>query len=275
MKYEGGMTKPDNSDNGGEMIFSEFVKAMEEKDILKGNAQQGLALLKFIIEGLTEEKRRHILYLLMRTPGIHLCGIRKVFGYNKATVGDILLSFELNGLIRKMTNEEKQDMRKYRVALKLSHHHFDETDFYVLTSAWREVLATVTWDDLIDDMVKTKAENWTKEMYRTTHANVEKRVIPQRNGVNMDVEEKEAVLYAYLGRINNRVREMLGDDEYNRHYHKWRKIKELLKKLYHIRHRKELVKNAMERMDADFPIEAIMQCLTEENPALIIERLRD
>lgn len=249
------------------MIFSDFVKVMEEKGMLQGDAQQGLILLKFIIDGLTEEKRRHILYLLMRTPGIHLCGIRKVFGYNKTTVGDILLSFELNGLIRKMTREEKQGMRKYRVALKLTHHHFDETDFYVLTPAWREVLATVAWDELIDALIKSKTENWAKELYRATHTKVQQSGVIMRSAEDQRADD-------FIALMSRKIAAAFGDD-FRNYRDVWFSLRKDIREWYIEKLRGKNVENILKECHSDVFIRAIKECFENENVEQLVGWIKE
>jgi len=205
-------------------------------DSLSTRGRQSLPSLirecKFIINlfnALLNEKTRNILYLGAKAGFFHLNGIKKLVGYRNNTISNKISYLVNSEIIRLLTDEEKQKLAKYMRVLKMRECDFDKADFYVICEDVKDFLEKFPWDEIMESRwIKRRIDNWRKELIKTKHSNLKKRIKKQQE----EIENKyETEANKFSSRLNRKIMEILGED-YEECREEWFKLRTKIKQIY-------------------------------------------
>lgn len=178
-----------------------------------------------LLIALSDNKRRNIIYLGVRSGFFHLNGIKKLLGYHYLTAQRILKELTDYEIIRRIDDDEKDKLKEHTHRLGMRDYDFDRTDFYTIHPTLQSFLLNLPWNELIDEKwAKEKIDKWSQKFGEATRK-VDKTEI---NIKEEEVEQKAIEFVAKLHRQFVAYRE----SEYDRRKEDWLKIREWLRRLY-------------------------------------------
>ncbi|MGC9423875.1 MarR family transcriptional regulator [Vibrio sp.] len=132
-----------------------------------------------------------LIHFLKENDFCYASGIEKVLGYQRQNVRKYLANLEKQGIVRRMTQQETNEIESlilaHKQAYNLTEYHIRKAQFYTLTEYAKTFFNQLDWHDILEKTTIHQVKNWKHRLART-HKQVENARKQQQKDLRRDAQ---------------------------------------------------------------------------------------
>lgn len=252
--------------------------------------ENSIETVQQLLDVLTDEKQRAIVYFLVQNDVCYQSGLKKIFpflGY-KQNIKHLLEKLQSAGIVETIPREEYRQekeltvLERHRRAFRIPQYHFyHKIVWYRLTLLGKTFFSRIAWESIIPKKMTEVVDQYKQKIAQSTHREVERRQ-QHESAIKSDTvkrSEQEQEIYsqadAFGEKLQTELREQLRKDEYIHHRKQIEKFMGIVKLLYRDKLRENEWDTDLSRFNEYVPPEALKECIEKESAEPLISFIKN